>query len=122
MEETAIDVYREIIHDNIDYDILCGQHEKEYIDEIVELILETISSSKRTIRIAGEDIDSNLVKRRFMKITYIHMQYIFESLDNNTTKIKNIKQYLLAVLYNATVTIYNHYKAAVQHDLYGGKG
>ena len=119
-KKDAIDAYREIVHDNIEYDILCQQYPKEDIDEIVELILEIVSSKRKTIRISGEDIGANMVKGRFMKLTYTHLQYVFESLSKNTTKVTNIKQYLLAVLYNAPVTMNHYYKAEVQHDLYGG--
>lgn len=116
----AIDAYREVIHDNIEYSILVTQFQKNDVDEIVELMLEVISSKKRSIRISGENIDTNLVKGRFMKMTYSHIDYVFECLNKNTTKVKNIKQYMLAVLYNAPATINHYYKAEVQHDLYGG--
>lgn len=116
----AIDACREVIHDNIEYGILCEQYCKEDVDEMVELMLEVVSSKKRTIKLSGEDVNINIVKGRFMKLNYSHMQYVFECLSNNTTKIKNIKQYLLTVLYNAPVTINHYYKAEVQHDLYGG--
>ncbi|MGL6201538.1 MAG: DUF6017 domain-containing protein [Lachnospiraceae bacterium] len=116
----AIDAYREVIHENMEYETLCTQYRKEDIDEIVELILEVVSSKKKTIRISGEEVDVNLVKGRFMKLGYAHMQYVFGCLEKNTTKVTNIKQYLLAVLYNAPATINHYYKAEVQHDLYGG--
>ena len=74
-------------------------------------MMEVISSKKRTFRISGADIDANIVKGRFMKLTYTHMQYVFQCLDRNTTKVNNIKQYLLAALYNAPVTIHHYYKA-----------
>lgn len=115
----AIGAYREVIHDNIEYDILCTQYEISDLDEIVELMLEIVSSRKQTIRISGEDVNANIVKGRFMKLTYMHIQYVFECLSKNTKKINNIKQYLLAVLYNAPVTISHYYQAEVQHDLYG---
>lgn len=115
----AADAYREIIHDNIEYEILCQQYPREEIDEIVEFVLDIVSSKKRTIRISGEDIGVNIVKGRFMKLTYSHMQYVFECLQENTTNVNNIKQYLLAVLYNAPATMNHYYKSEVQHDLYG---
>lgn len=115
----AIGACREIILDNIDYGILCMQYQKESVDEIVELMLEVIASRKRSFRISGEDVDANIVKGRFMKITFSHIQYVFECLDKNTKKINNIKQYLLAVLFNAPATINHYYQAEVQHDIYG---
>lgn len=116
----AIDAYREIIQDNIEYGILCTQYERESINEIVELVLEVVASRKRTIWISGEEVEASVVKGRFMKLDYTHMQYVFECLEKNTSKVKNIKQYLLAVLYNAPTTIKHYYQAEVQHDLYGG--
>jgi hypothetical protein len=115
----AIDAYREIIHDNIEYEILCQAYQKESVDEIVELMLEVVASKKRSFRISGEDVDANIVKGRFMKITYSHIQYVFECLSKNTKKITNIKKYLVAVLFNAPATISHYYQAEVQHDLYG---
>jgi Replication initiator protein A (RepA) N-terminus. len=116
----AIGAYKEIICDNIEYDVLCQRYEKESVDEIVELMLEVVASKRQNFRIAGEEIPASMVKGRFMKITYIHIEYVFTSLQQTTTKIGNIKKYLLAVIYNAPATINHYYQTTVQHDLYGG--
>ena len=120
-EMDAIGAYKEIICDNIEYDILCQQYTKESVDEIVELMLEIVVSKRQSFRIAGEEIPASMVKGRFMKITYSHVQYVFMALRKTTTKIGNIKKYLLTVLYNAPATIDHYYQTTVQHDMYGGE-
>lgn len=103
-----------------DYDVLCQRYEKESVDEIVALMLEVVVSKKQSFRIAGEEIPASMVKSRFMKITYSHIEYVFVALKQ-TTKIGNIKKYLLAVIYNAPAMINHYYQTTVQHDLYGGE-
>lgn len=115
-----IDAYRAIICENIEYESLCSQYPKDEVDGMVELMIEVLLSKKSEIRIAGDDISSALVKSRFMKMNYSHMEYVFECLKKNTTKVGNIKQYLLTALYNAPATMGRYYGAEVNHDLYGG--
>lgn len=114
-----MEAYRAIIHENIEYDSLCQQYDKEEIEGMVELMIGVLVSAKPQIRIAGEDVPAAMVKSRFMKLNYSHMQYIFECLSKNTTKVGNIKQYLLATMYNAPATIGNYYRAEVNHDMWG---
>ena len=114
----AMEAYREVIHDNIGYEAICSMYSKEIIDEIVGLILEIVSSKKRTFRISGDDVDANIVKERFMKLGYAHMQYVCECLAKNKNEVRNIKQYLLVTLYNAQVTMNHYYQNAVNHDMY----
>lgn len=80
-------------------------------------MLETVCSLNDTISIAGNQYPKEVVKSRFLKINSAHIQYVFECLNENTTKIRNIKKYLMAVLYNAPVTMENYYTALVNHDL-----
>ena len=128
MERDGMDVretYREIILENIDYDILAEdpQIDREQLDEIVEIILDTVCTSRKTIRIASDDFPAEVVKSRFLKLNSSHIQYIMACMKENTTRIRNIKKYLLAALYNATFTIGSYYSALVQHDLSGdGQG
>jgi len=119
----AIDIYRDILKENIEYDHLCEQHKYrvDEINEILELMLDTICTLRRTIRIGGEDKLAELVKSRMLKIDGTHIDYVLESLSKNTTEVRNIRSYLLTTLYNAPVTISNYYKARVNHDLYGDK-
>jgi len=120
---SAIEIYREIIKDNIDYDILIqdSKMDKDRLDEIVEIMLETVCTARKTIRIAGDDYPAELVKSKFMKLNSSHVEFVLDCMRENTTKIRNIKQYLKAVLFNAPSTIDSYYTALVNHDFYGSK-
>ena len=119
----AYSVYEEIIKDNIDYDILIQdpKMDKDRLDEIVEIMLETVCTARKTIRIAGDDYPAELVKSKFMKLNSSHVEFVLDCMRENTTKIRNIKQYLKAVLFNAPSTIDSYYTALVNHDFYGSK-
>ncbi len=116
-----IEIYREIIKENISYDILYDELplDRDRLKEILELLVETVCSTKRYIRVAGTDHPSEIVRSRLLKLDIEHIKFVFNCLKENTTKIRNIKQYLLTTLYNASITIGNYYSALVQHDLYG---
>ena len=122
--QSAVAVYREIIKDNIEYEHLC-QHTKgidrELLDEIVDLLVETVCSARTTIRIAGDDYPAELVKSKLMKLNSSHMEFVFDCISKNTTEIRKIKKYLLAVLFNAPSTINGYYTALVAHDMNNGK-
>ena len=120
---SAIEIYREIIKENIDYDILIQdpKMDKDRLDEIVEIMLETVCTARKTIRIAGDDYPAELVKAKFMKLNSSHVEFVLDCMRENTTKIRNIKQYLKAVLFNAPSTIDSYYTALVNHDFYGSK-
>ena len=119
----AYRVYEEIIKDNIEYEhfIKHTDFEKERLDEIVSLILETVCTSRKTIRIAGDDYPAELVKAKFMKLNSSHIEFVFACMSENTTKIRNIKQYMKAALFNAPSTIGSYYTSLVSHDMYGGR-
>ena len=99
--QSAIEIYRQIIMDNIEYEHLC-QHvkgiDRETLDEIVDLLVETVCSARKTIRIAGDDYPAELVKSKFMKLDSSHIEFVFDCLSKNTSEIRNIKKYLLAIL------------------------
>ena len=118
----AYRVYEEIIKDNICYDILKQDmpYDHDRIDEIVDLILETVCTRRRTIRIAGDDYPADLVKSKFMKLDSEHIRFVLDCMRENTTKIRNIKQYLRAALFNAPSTIGNYYTSLVAHDMASG--
>ena len=122
--QSAIEIYREIIMDNIEYEHLC-QHAKgidrETLDEIVDLLVETVCSARKTIRIAGDDYPAELVKSKFMKLDSSHIEFVFQCLSKNTSEIRNIKKYLLAMLFNAPSTMNGYYTALVAHDMNTGK-
>lgn len=117
-----IQIYTEIVKENIEYDILihdCGISNCGYIDEMVDLLVETICVKRENIKIAGADYPYQLVKGKFLKINSSHIRYVLECLHNNTTKVYNVKAYLLTSLYNAPSTIDSYYRAEVNHDMYG---
>ena len=116
-----IDEYREIIKENIDYEYLLADmpYDHDRLEEVLELIVETVCSTKKYIRVAGTDYPAEVVRSRLLKLDMEHIKFVFDCLKENTTKIRNIKQYLLTTLYNAPTTIGNYYSALVQHDLYG---
>ncbi|WP_312637328.1 DUF6017 domain-containing protein [Oscillibacter sp.] len=113
--------YREIILENTDYDILIQDRklDRDRLDEIVELLVDTICSARDTIRIAGDDFPAEVVKSRLLKLDSSHIQYVLDCMAANTTYVRNIKKYLLAALFNAPSTIGNYYSSLVNHDLYG---
>lgn len=120
--ESAVEIYREIIKDNIEYEHLAADKtiDRDRLDEIVEIMLETICTARKTLRIAGDDYPAELVKAKFMKLDSSHIQFVFDCMRENTTKIRNIKQYLRAVLFNAPTTIDSYYTALVAHDMASG--
>lgn len=113
--------YREIVKENIEYDILLQNRKtgRERLEEIVDLIVETLCSTKPTIYVSGDDYPTALVKEKLLKLNSMHIEYVFECLDKNTTYVRNIKKYLLATLFNAPSTIDSYYTALVNHDMYG---
>ena len=115
----AYRVYEEIIKDNISYDILLQDNhlDADRINEIVDLILETVCTKRSTIRVAGDDYPAELVKSKFMKLDSEHIRFVLDCMRENTTKIRNIKQYLKAALFNAPSTIGNYYTSLVSHDM-----
>ena len=120
---SAAEVYREIIKDTIEYDFLMQNNplEKDRLNEIVDLMLETVCTARKTIRIAGDDYPAELVKSKFLKLNSSHIEFVLDCMQKNTTKIRNIKQYLRAVLFNAPSTIDSYYTALVAHDMAAGK-
>ena len=94
-------------------------YDHDRLEEILELLVETVCSTKKYIRVAGSDYPAEVVRSRLLKLDMEHIKFVFDCLKENTTKIRNIKQYLLTTLYNAPTTIGNYYSALVQHDLHG---
>ena len=122
--DTALDqraAYRDYFQTNCCFDMLkeSNPYRAEELDEILELFVEVCCSKQKTIRISGDEKPIEVVKSRFMKLTYDHIQYVMDCFEQNTTKVRNIKQYLLSSLYNATMTIGSYYTALVHHEMYG---
>ena len=113
--------YRELILENIEYDYLCRDDrlDRDMLNELVELMVDTVCSRRETIRIAGDDYPAEVVKSRFLKLNSSHIEYVLDRMRENTTYVRNIKKYLLAALYNAPATIDSYYASLVNHDPYG---
>lgn len=123
MSQGEMDAYRELIRENVCYDDFVREHPYDagQLDEMVELMVEAVCSKKKNIRVAGNDFPQAVVRSRLLKLDSEHIRFVFDCLRENTTQVRNMKQYLLTVLYNAPVTIESHYAAQVNHDLYGGE-
>lgn len=115
----TIQAYGSLIKENIDYDNLLITHpfEQELIKGIYELILETVLCQNEEILISSNWYPVQLVKSKFLKLRYSHIEYVIECLKKNTSKVKNIKKYMLAALFNAPTTIDGYYQAEVNHDM-----
>lgn len=114
-------IYRELIKENIDYDILLEDmpYDRDRLDEIVEILTETVCSTRKQIRVGGNDYPAEVVRSKLLKLDAEHIRFVFMCLKENTTKIRNIRQYLLTTLWNAPTTMDNYYSSRVNHDLYG---
>lgn len=117
-KDSSYEIY---LKEKLEYDSLVIQykHHVQMLDEIFEIMADTLSSNRKTIRIGGDDKPAEIVKSRLMKLEHEHMQFAMDCILENTTKIKNIRQYILTAIYNATQTIDSYYTTLVNHDLYG---
>ncbi len=122
MDKTG--VYRKIVKHNIDYETIKYdlKNDTGYLDELLGIIVDTVSFDRESIRISGTDLPYQEVKSRLLKLDSLHIRYVLECMQKNTKKIMNIKAYLLAALYNAPYTINHYYQSIVNHDLYGAYG
>ena len=116
-----MNAYREIIKENIEYDILSVKLKPEIsmLDEIVDLLTETVCTKKDSLIIAGDVCPAAVVKSKLLKLDAEHIEYVIDCMKSNTTEVRNIKKYLLAALFNAPSTMDSYYTARVNHDLYG---
>ena len=128
-EDNTIDVmddaqaYIELIKENISYEHHMKYDkygQRELYDELFEAICEVVCVKRQTIRVAGEEYPYELVKARFLKLNSSHLEYVIGCMKETTTKITNIKAYMVTALYNAPTTINHFYQQEVQHDMYGG--
>ena len=110
---------RELILENIDYDVLASDPhvDREQLDEIVDLVQETVCSTRSRIRVAGSDYPAEVVRSKLLKLNSEHIRFVTDCLKQNTTRIRNIRQYLLTVLFNAPSTMNSYYTALVAHDM-----
>lgn len=123
-EMDSIENYRELIRENVEYDILLERYpyDKEQIDGIMDLMLETVCATGATVRIGKQDYPREVVKSRMLKLNDSHIEYVMDCLHENTTKVHNIRAYLLTALFNAPTTISSYYTALVSHDMANGFG
>lgn len=115
--------YRDYFIRSLNLDILKERnpYDDGQIDEILEILLDAVCSNRKQIRIAGDDKPAQVVKSQLMKLDYSHIEFVLDCMKQNTTQIRNVKQYILAALYNAPLTINNYYQSLVQHDMATGK-
>ena len=113
-----MDAYAELIRENIELDILRERYpyEQDLLDGIFDLILETVLCKNDTIIVASNRYPAELVRSKFLKLNSSHIEYAIDCFKGNTTKIRNIKKYLLTTLFNAPSTISGYYQAEVNHD------
>ena len=115
--------YEDYFRRSLEFDILLqnNPYERETLEGILDLLVDTCCSHKAYIRIAGDNKSGEVVRSRFMKLDSSHIQYVLSCLKENTTDVRNIRQYLLAALYNAPTTISAYYQAKVNYDFYGNR-
>ena len=116
-------IYRSIIKENIDYDIILFDRKisQDILEEIVELMVDVVCSNAPYIRVLREEKPTEVVKSQFLKLNSEHIRFVMDCLEENTTKVKNMRQYLITTLYNAPMTMGNYYRSLVNHDMYGNK-
>ena len=111
--------YKEIIEENIEYEIMKDRSDGDRLGEIVEIMLDAVCSTAPTSRLNGEDMPQQVVKSRFLKLDSSHIEYVFHAMKECPSNIRNIRAYLLTTLYNAPATMDNFYSAKVNHDFNG---
>lgn len=110
--------YLELIRENIECDCF-EEKEQDKVDELVEIMLDVVCSSKSVIGVHGEDLPHEVVKSRYLKLNHEHIEYVLLSLKRNTSDVKNIRAYLITTLYNAPTTKGAFFTALVNHDMCG---
>ena len=115
----AFESCRELILENIDYDVLASDPyvDREQLDEIVDLVQETVCSTRSRIRVAGNEYPTEVVRSKLLKLNSEHIRFVMDCLKQNSTRIRNIRQYLLTALFNAPSTMTSYYTALVAHDM-----
>lgn len=121
MDERAS--YRNYLNSQFNMEIMYERYpyDRETLDAILDLMLDVICSKRKTIRIAGDDKPVSVVKSQFLKINSMHIEYVMDCMKKNPAKVRNIKQYLLAAIYNAPLTMQSYYQAWVNNDMAEGR-
>ena len=115
-------LYQEYFARQLGFEALIAGHpdDEDMLREMLELLVDTVCSKRRFIRIAGDDKPAEVVKAQLMKLNGDHLRFVLMCLKENTTQVRNMRQYLLATLYNAPMTMHSSYVARVQHDFKTG--
>ena len=113
--------YKDVIHENIEYDILIQQYAAEKIDSFVNIIVDALCSFDDTINVNSMQVPKEVVRRELLKLDYMHIVYVIDCLDENSTKIRNYKSYILTMLYNAPDTMNHYYQSKFNKNYYGGE-
>ncbi len=115
--------YMALIREKLEYEHHMkydSRNDREMFEEIYEMVCDIVCVKRNTIRINGEEYPYELVKSRFLKLNSSHILYVMDCMRDTTTKITNIRSYLITALYNAPSTMSHYYQQEVQHDMYGG--
>lgn len=115
--------YRNYLNSQLDMEIMYERYpyDRETLDAIMNLMLDVVCSKRKTIRIAGDDKPVSVVKSQFLKVNSMHLEYVMDCMKKNPAKVRNIKQYLLAAIYNAPLTMQSYYQAWVNNDMAEGR-
>lgn len=113
--------YRDVIKTNIEYDILIQQYAAEKIDSFVNIMVDSLCSFDDKINVNSMQVPKEVVKRKLLKLDYMHIVYVIDCLDENSTKIRNYKSYILTMLYNAPDTMNHYYQSKFNKNYYGGE-
>lgn len=113
MDERLDFMYKNLVKENIEYECIVQQYGPERLDEIVDIMVETLCATKQLINVSGDDFPASLIKSKLLRLNSSHIAYVFECLDRNTSYVRNIRKYLLTTLFNAPSTIDSYYAALV---------
>ncbi len=118
-DENERDLYRSYLYEHLEMDIMYERYpyDKELLDSVMDLMLDVLCSKRKSIRIAGDDKPANVVKSQFMKVDHMHIEYVMECMQTNASRVRNIKQYMLAAIYNAPYTMQSYYMAKANSDM-----
>ncbi len=118
-DEDKREQYRSYLYEHLEMDIMYERYpyDKELLDSVMDLMLDVLCSKRKTIRIAGDDKPANVVKSQFMKVDHMHIEYVMECMQTNASRVRNIKQYMLAAIYNAPYTMQSYYMAKANSDM-----
>lgn len=113
--------YEKTIKENIEYDLLVSKNDSDLVEEITQIIIDTVSSAKEKFRVNGSYISNRIIESRFLKLNHMHIEFVIDCLSKNTTQIKDIRSYIITALYNAPSTMNLYYASKVNHELFSSE-